>query len=167
MSDIIEQQIQEIYQTVRMLQEQVFRKVHQQIPTDGCSMGSCPELTMPQFHTMKVVQDHGCMNLKELAEALGVSSPSASTMVDRLVDMGFLARTPSKKDRRVIEIRLSENASDHLSQMENMIMITLGDLLRKIGPHYAEQWCEVYDQVRGALKNEETLSQSNLKRNKD
>jgi len=46
------------------------------------------ELTSPQMTALMTVRERGQVTIKELAEGLGVSAPSASVMVDRLVEMG-------------------------------------------------------------------------------
>ena len=48
--------------------------------------------------------------MKEITTFLKVKFPSTATKrIDRLVDFGFVDRTNSDKDRRKVEIRLTEN----------------------------------------------------------
>lgn len=48
------------------------------------------------------------VNLKSLAEHLGVTPATACVTVDRLEAMGYLKRTRQKSDRRVVQILLTE-----------------------------------------------------------
>ncbi len=44
----------------------------------------------------------GPHSIRQLAEALGVSSPAVTQLVDRLVDLGMVERRHDAKDRRVV-----------------------------------------------------------------
>ncbi len=45
--------------------------------------------------------------MKELADALHVSSPSATTFADRLVEMKYLTRTHDAENRRIVRLKLT------------------------------------------------------------
>ena len=68
-----------------------------------------PEVTLPQFRTLVLLDQQGSISVRELAEALD-SAPSTTTrMCDRLVVKGLLARGPHPDDRR--QVLLSVTAS--------------------------------------------------------
>lgn len=58
------------------------------------------ELTMAQLKTLVVLVDDGPYAIGEVAQALGVSLPNASHLVDRLVRLGLARRTEDAVDRR-------------------------------------------------------------------
>jgi len=113
------------------------------------------ELTLPQMNMLMVVRERGTVTIKELAEALWVSPPSVSAMVDRLVEMGVLVRKHSEVDRRVVEVRISPGADEHIRQAEQEILRWLAEVLEQIGPRYAQMWCEVYAKIDEVLAKEE------------
>lgn len=106
---------------------------------------------MPQIEAMMAIHDRGQVTIKELARALDVSAPSASSMVDRLVDVGALTREQSKLDRREVVVRLSPDAVEHMDAMERHILQSIVVMIEKIGPEYARMWCEVYEKLREAV----------------
>lgn len=65
------------------------------------------DLHMGQLHALACVHDKGGMTMKELADALHVSSPSATTFADRLVNMKFLSRTHDAENRRIVRLKLT------------------------------------------------------------
>ena len=58
------------------------------------------ELTMGQLKTLMVLAAREAMNVSALAETLKVSKPTASILVDHLVQLGLARRTEDAGDRR-------------------------------------------------------------------
>lgn len=143
-----------LFETIQMLQRRVCRRhVHNTGPREGDTV--CGELTMPQWHMMVAVRRFGTPSLKELAQALQVSAPSASTMVDRLVEMGMLTREPSQIDRREVVVALSAKGLEMAGRMEDEILHSISEVLEKIGPDYASKWCEVFERIQHVLVEED------------
>ncbi|MDD5055773.1 MAG: MarR family transcriptional regulator [Candidatus Peribacteraceae bacterium] len=65
------------------------------------------DLHMGQLHALAYVSEKGGMTMKQLANALQVSSPSATTFVDRLVAMKFLTRTHDADNRRIVRLTVT------------------------------------------------------------
>lgn len=147
-------QARHLFQTVQMLQRRVFRR-HAHGPGSREGDPICGELTMPQWHMMVAVRRFGSPSLKELAQALQVSAPSASTMVDRLVEMGMLTREPSHVDRREVVVGLSETGHAMAARMEEEILLSISEVLAQLGPEYSEKWCDVFDRIRLVLTKED------------
>ena len=109
---------------------------------------------MAQTRAVIMVDDHGELSITDLANMLSVSPPSASVMVDRLVERGILIREPSRRDRRKVAVRLSPNTQDHIREMETHMLGTLIDIVEKIGPDTTRKWCEVLTVVEAALNGD-------------
>ncbi len=109
------------------------------------------ELSMAQVQMLMTLQSYGDSTISNLAEQLKVSAPSASCMVDRLEDKGFLHRERSTEDRRKVVVRLSKEAKIQAEQMENAVLAMFLDLVEKVGPETAQKWCEVLEKVEQVL----------------
>lgn len=59
-----------------------------------------PELTVPQLRTLLFLSRRKAASLSQVAEHIGIMLPSASRLVDGLVDRGLVRRAPSREDRR-------------------------------------------------------------------
>jgi len=66
-----------------------------------------PGLTMPQFRSLAFIYRRGGCSLSEVAEHLGVTLPTASSLVDRLVRSGLVTRDPSARSRRQVALQLT------------------------------------------------------------
>ncbi len=75
-------------------------------------------------------------------------------MVDRLVELGMVCRRPSTSDRREVRISLTDAGQEAVEKHEGELLRSLADLLERIGPEYAERWCEVYARIHELLDND-------------
>ena len=73
--------------------------------------GLTPEVTLPQFRAMVLLEARGAMTVAELAGELGVAPSTASRMCDRLVTKKLVRRTIDRADRR--RMRLTLHAAVH------------------------------------------------------
>lgn len=137
-----------LQRTIKQLQNRMLRKHG---PFCLRSGDYSAEVTVTQLSTLAVIRDHGELSLKELAEAMQVSAPSASTMVDKLVEMNALNREHSKVDRREVRVSLSPLGAKAVEELEEIMLESLTELLEGIGPKFAEQWYQVYQQIEKYL----------------
>lgn len=59
-----------------------------------------------QIHALALVDEHPGMTMKELADALRVASPSATSFVNRLVRMRLIARERDLRNRKLVRLSL-------------------------------------------------------------
>jgi len=146
--DEVMDQARFIFTTGKLIRNRIFRNY------TGHADGKFCELSLPQIHLVNVTRERGQVTIKELAELLGVSPPSASAMVDRLVEKDVLVREQSREDRRKVEVSLSARAEGILESVEEAIFRSFVDLVEKIGPDTARKWCEVLERVRDVQEGE-------------
>ena len=66
------------------------------------------DLSFSQLKTLLLVAEHaGTLSVKDVAERLGISLPTASRAVDSLVRRGLAERAEDPLDRRVKQVRTS------------------------------------------------------------
>lgn len=75
-------------------------------------------VTVPQLRVMMMIATRGAMNLVAVAAGLGVSSPNASRICDRLLKAGMLNRSEDPHDRRHVTLTLT---SDGEALIERLI----------------------------------------------
>ncbi len=89
------------------------------------------ELTVPQLRTL-VLSRSGDQRMTQIAEYMGTSLPSATSMIDRLFDKALVERMADEHDRRVVSCRLTAQGREEVErfwQLEQMSMIRLADQL--------------------------------------
>ena len=75
------------------------------------------DLTMGQLKTLAALASNRAMNVSTLAETLGISKPTASILVDQLVQRGYVERTEDPEDRRRTLVALTPAGSDLVAQL--------------------------------------------------
>lgn len=82
--------------------------------------------------TLRFVMEKGEPTMKEVADYLGITPPSTTTMVDHYVKSGHLERLTDKNDRRIIRIGVTPKGKKFLKDgYENMLRI-YQELLSKL-----------------------------------
>jgi DNA-binding MarR family transcriptional regulator len=71
------------------------------------ALSTSSRLTVLQARVLLAIHEHGSTNLQDLAVQLGVSTSSASRVVDRLVVAGLLSRGSAPHSRREIALSLT------------------------------------------------------------
>lgn len=66
------------------------------------------DLTVAEAHAIEVLGEYGRMNMKSLAQKLGVTTGTTTVTVDRLEKKEYAQREPVKEDRRMYLISLTE-----------------------------------------------------------
>lgn len=89
-----------------------------------------PDLTMQQFRALGQVVRQPGISGNELGGLLGVSAPTASGLVERLVEKGLIARIDDADDRRIRRLHPSEAGRDVMRQMDSMFERILGAVLQ-------------------------------------
>ncbi len=145
MHDRLKEQARTIHDTIRVIRNRTLRDFTRHAKSDE------KDLTIAQLNTLMVIRDMGEMTIKELADAMQVSAPSASTMADRLVDLGCVNREHSRVDRREVHVRISAEGQRIIDRLENHVLQSIVQILEAVGPDWAERWCEVYAKVREAI----------------
>ena len=112
------------------------------------------EFSFAQMRAIKFVKTKGQLSITELAELLQVSAPSASTMVERLVEKDVLVREPDPEDRRKVIVTISPDMITITEQIEKDIFRSFVDLVEKVGPEIADDWCRVLDRIGEVLDRE-------------
>jgi DNA-binding MarR family transcriptional regulator len=65
-------------------------------------------LSVPQFRTLLFINRHRGASISEVADHIGLTLPSMSTLVDGLVSRNFVLRRVHEDDRRRMTLTLSE-----------------------------------------------------------
>jgi DNA-binding MarR family transcriptional regulator len=76
-------------------------------------------VTGTQFFVLMYLRNNKSSKISEIAEFMGVKPSAVSFMIDRLEHNNFVFREHDKKDRRVVNIMLSE---DGIKKLEHVIL---------------------------------------------
>lgn len=84
-----------------------------------------PDLTMQQVRVLGFVAKEPGLSGQRLGELLGVSAPTASGLVDRLVEKGLVSRSEDREDRRVRRLHPTADGLAMIRRMDSMFSRSL------------------------------------------
>ncbi len=143
-----------IFTTGKLIHDRILKIQSLHLASNCC--GPSVDLSVAQLHVIRIVRRHGVLAMSDLADLMGVSPPSASAMVDRLVEKGALCREHSTRDRRKVVVRISPEADKKIAGVEASVLQLFVDLVGKLGPETTRKWCQVLECVKGALSDDTT-----------
>lgn len=108
-------------------------------------------ISMTQLHVMSMLERHGDMAMSRLAEMIDVSLSSATGLVDRMEERGYLERLRVPDDRRVVLVRISETGRKLLDEIEVLRTEMLRTVLDRMDPDQLDGLARATADLRGAL----------------
>jgi 4'-phosphopantetheinyl transferase len=108
-------------------------------------------ISMAQLHILYTLQRNGEMPMSRLAELLNVSLSSATGLIDRIEERGFVERTRVPEDRRVVKIRVTPDGLRMLGEIDALSDDLLRDVLSRIGPSKLGGVAQAVTELRSAL----------------
>jgi DNA-binding MarR family transcriptional regulator len=107
---------------------------------------------MGQLHALAYVSEKGSMTMKQLANALQVSSPSATAFVDRLVAMKYLSRTHDRDNRRIVRLTVTPSGKKvYIRKMAEKQRI-IGSLLSSLSEKDKRDFLRILKSILGNCK---------------
>ena len=85
-------------------------------------------ITHSQWILLNLIDQAQTTNISSISQKLGISSSAITQLVDNLVQVGDVLRTPDPQDRRAVQLKLSTQGQTrlrqikvhHLNQLEQM-----------------------------------------------
>ena len=142
-----------IMTTGRLIQNRII-SLHNPHFGSGKSKQALKELSLSQIQTIMTVYGSGQISMTALSKQMGVSPPSSSAMVDRLVEKGILIREHSRIDRRKVMVQIAPSLKTDIQTIEEAILLRFVDLVEKLGRDTAVMWCDVLEKVKAILEKE-------------
>jgi DNA-binding MarR family transcriptional regulator len=78
--------------------------------------GEHSNLSILQAHTLIFIKKNQPIPMHKIAESFQISKPTVTSLVDVLMDGGFVGRVDDKEDRRIIRIKLTKQGEQYVSK---------------------------------------------------
>lgn len=94
--------------------------------------GICKNLTPSHTQIMCLLENFGSMPISEIGKKLCISPPNMTPLIDKLIEENLVERIPNSRDRRIVNISLTENGKEFLKKYKeclvNHLKLKLSDL---------------------------------------
>lgn len=91
-------------------------------------------ISRAEHHALRILSANEGCDISTFAANVGVSQPTAKVTIDRLVEAGFVTRTPCTTDRRITRLHLTDKGKDLVKRSKEahrMIMAPYVERLSK------------------------------------
>jgi len=78
------------------------------IEEDAIKKGAFSDLSITEIHTIEAVGLYGSKTMTEIASALDITMGTLTIAVDKLIKKGYLERSRSVTDRRIVNVSLTK-----------------------------------------------------------
>jgi DNA-binding MarR family transcriptional regulator len=113
-----------------------------------------------QYRLLGHLMKEGTLSMSALGNRLYISRPYMTNLVDLLLKEGYVMRKSDEKDRRVINISITESGLKHLKEVHSKYKCYVKDLLAGLNPGDLETLCVSTEKVDSILKKLENEIQS-------
>lgn len=93
-----------------------------------------PSLSVSQLRTLFFLNCYPGMDLSSVADHLGVTRPTASVIVNRLVQQGLVNRTEHPQERRCVVLTLTRTGSQRLRYVREAVCSLMANIFANRPP---------------------------------
>jgi DNA-binding MarR family transcriptional regulator len=120
------------------------------LPLEG-QEGELPQLSFAQYRVIVYLWRIGERPVGEIAHGIGVTIATASQLIDRLVDEGWLSRSVNPDDRRQVLVQLTDRSREVAARIHDIRRAQLRRALDMLTPEDAEAAPRVFRAFVAAL----------------
>lgn len=108
-------------------------------------------VSMAHLHLISMLERHGELPMSRIAEVLDVSVSSATGLVDRIEERGFVERIRVADDRRVVLVRLTAAGRQILADAEGVQDDLVARVLERLEDGQLDRLAASLDDIRAVV----------------
>jgi len=141
---------EELIQSILTLADNLFRQLLPTVPKELLTL----DISMSQLKVMLLLFINGPLNMSNIAASLDVTLPTASSLIDRLVEKDYIERENISDDRRVVLCRLSENGQKAINGIWDSGRVRSREILEKMNLANLEMFFKVLSAMMKSAREE-------------
>jgi DNA-binding MarR family transcriptional regulator len=114
-------------------------------------------LSIGQIKTVCYLASQGRQTVGEIATGIGVAMPTASELVDRLVESGLAERAVNPANRRQVHVWLTPEAIELATEISAQRQVQLRTALGRLTPTERAGFVRSLEIVAGALRHQSSV----------
>ncbi len=139
--------VEQIVKEISTLMPKMARKMHR-------GFLSYSKLSVSQLSIMVAIFEQGMTKAGELSKIMGVSAPSITGIVDRLVRANYIKRTPDGKDRRAINLMLTKKGQAEVKNLTNRVQQRWRTIILGLDPKDREMYLVILKKILNVLEKQ-------------
>jgi DNA-binding MarR family transcriptional regulator len=126
--------------------EVLFRQVSKKF-RNGMNTVFNGELAVSEFLFLKYLEECGPLKPSDVASQFGVSLSHVSALSDRMIKKGFIYRTRSEQDRRIVELGLNDQGKQTLEKLHKIKKQYIETVFHSITDEELLQLIRIYQKI--------------------
>jgi DNA-binding MarR family transcriptional regulator len=110
-----------------------------------------PDINLPHFEVMRVLQEEGTLHVAEIGEKLQIAKAQMTHLINRLVELGLVARQMGDADRRTLNIALTERGRKLMEEHETNLVKAVREYMASLTDADMETLSESLRNLRDIL----------------
>lgn len=112
------------------------------------------ELSPHQARALRTIGSHGPLRSGDLSERLNIAARSGTEVVDALVKRGLAVREPDPRDRRAVQIRLTDEGQRSFAEILDARRDVAEDFFGCLSPADRDQLTDLLTRLRREQRQE-------------
>ena len=110
-----------------------------------------PEVTTGQLRLLRLLKHSDNCTMKELARLAGITMPTATGIVDRMVEGGLVVRVDDPDDRRVVRVKLTRRARGLIEKWRQLRGERIDSILTRLSKTDRARFVEAFETIHAVL----------------
>lgn len=111
-------------------------------------------LALEQDAFIRFIKKHQPCTSSQLAEVFYVKKSAVTSIVNKLVEKGYIRRTRSRRDRRVVFLRLTEKGTAFHEECQSRVHEVLADLISQFREEEIAAFMNTYEKLAHLLEEQ-------------
>lgn len=104
------------------------------------------QIKFPHLEIMMLLKEEGTLHIAEICEKLQIAKAQMTYLIDKLVELGIVARQIDAADRRTLNIALTKKGRELLDEHQNILVNTVRENMSSLSD-------EELEALSGSLRN--------------
>lgn len=113
-----------------------------------------PEVTIPQMISLSILKAEGRLKMSQIAKNLGVTTSAATGLIGRMIKSNLVKRIMDKKDRRIINIEMSDKGRRIIDNIQKERYKMMMDIFGKFKPIERKRYLDTIKKIYRILTEE-------------
>jgi DNA-binding MarR family transcriptional regulator len=105
------------------------------------------QVSFPQYFLLGHLNGADQFSMTEIAETMNHTTAAATGLVDRLENLGYVARMHATEDRRKVLVRITPKGEELVDCIRQDIVEGLTKLTDYLTPEEGRMWLQIYDKI--------------------
>ena len=136
--------------------EIIFPKLQRFFHNLSIEVSRTGEFTIAQYRVLSLLDYHGEMTVNQLKNHLKIAQSTASGIVDRLVQSGYLKKSTGENDKRITNISLTPKAKKLLGKKMYSMDKVYREILNNLEENDQSEFVLLFEKLMGYVEKIES-----------